>query len=264
MDGIGRRPASGQVARRIIVSGRVQGVGYRWFAREAGRTCGVDCTALNLADGTVQIDATGSSEAMAAFIAQLRKGPPHAKVTGVAVEERGGEPVADAVRRTIRDIPDFPKPGILFKDITPVLLDAALFARSTAAMAAPFAGAGISHVVAIESRGFILGAPVAQALRAAFVPVRKPGKLPGRVVREEYALEYGTDALEMHADALVGATRVLVVDDVLATGGTAAATCRLVERGGGSVTACAFLVELSFLGGRAMLGERRTESLVIY
>lgn len=174
------------------------------------------------------------------------------------------EATAGAVRRSIRDVPDFPKPGILFKDITPVLLDSALFARTTEAMAAPFRAGRISHVVAIESRGFILGAPVAQALGAAFVPVRKPGKLPSRTVREAYALEYGTDALEMHADALRGAGNVLVVDDVLATGGTAAATCRLVEQVGARVTACAFLVELAFLGGRARLGERRVEALVAY
>jgi adenine phosphoribosyltransferase len=119
-------------------------------------------------------------------------------------------------------------------------------------------------VVSIESRGFILGAPVAQALRASFVPVRKPGKLPCRTVREDYALEYGTDAMEMHADALTGARSVLVIDDVLATGGTAAATCRLVERAGARVAACLFLLEISTLNGRAALGRRRVESLVVY
>ncbi|MBI1808443.1 MAG: adenine phosphoribosyltransferase, partial [Gemmatimonadetes bacterium] len=126
--------------------------------------------------------------------------------------------VAAAVRRAIRDVPDFPKPGIVFKDITPVLVDATLFVRATDAMAAPYRGSGITHVVAIESRGFILGAPVAQSLGAAFVPVRKPGKLPSRTVREDYALEYGSDALEMHVDALANARGVLIVDDVLATG----------------------------------------------
>jgi adenine phosphoribosyltransferase len=119
-------------------------------------------------------------------------------------------------------------------------------------------------VVSIESRGFILGAPVAQALGASFVPVRKPGKLPSRTVREDYALEYGTDAVEMHADALTGARSVLVVDDVLATGGTAAATCRLVERAGARIAACSFLLEISALNGRAALGRRRVESLVAY
>ncbi len=172
--------------------------------------------------------------------------------------------VAETVRRTIRDVPDFPKPGVVFKDITPVLSDAALFVRVTAEMAAPFRDAGISHVVAIESRGFIFGAPVAQALGASFVPVRKPGKLPSRTVREDYALEYGSDALEMHVDALTGARGVLVVDDVLATGGTAAATCRLVERAGGRVAGCAFLMELTFLGGRAALPGRRIDALLAF
>jgi len=178
--------------------------------------------------------------------------------------EHARELVAADVRRAVRDVPDFPKQGIVFKDVTPVLTDPALFRRATEALGAPFRSAGISHVVAIESRGFIFGAPVAQMLGAAFVPVRKPGKLPGHTVREEYALEYGTDVLEMHADALAGAAQVLLVDDVLATGGTAAATCRLVERAGARVTACAFLIELGFLAGRARLGARRIESLLSY
>ncbi len=172
--------------------------------------------------------------------------------------------LAAAVKRTVREVPDFPKPGILFKDITPVLADPALFSRVMLALAAPFEGKGITHVVAIESRGFILGAPVALELRAAFVPARKPGKLPAAKVREEFTLEYGTDVLEMHADALRGAKGVLVVDDVLATGGTAAATCRLVEKAGGKVVACAFLIELRALNGRSKLGGVRVESLITY
>jgi adenine phosphoribosyltransferase len=172
--------------------------------------------------------------------------------------------VASRVAAAIRDVPDFPKPGIVFKDITPVLLDGSLFRDATDAMAAPFTNEAISHVVAIESRGFILGAPVAQALGAAFVPFRKPGKLPHIVERVEYALEYGVDALECHRDALQGGQRVLVVDDVLATGGTAAAACALVESLGATVRGCSFLVELAFLEGREKLPSRRIERLVGY
>jgi len=172
--------------------------------------------------------------------------------------------VAAAARAAIRDVPGFPKPGIVFKDITPLLADDGLFRDVTRAIGDPFAGQSVSHVVGIESRGFILAAPIAQALGAGFVPVRKPGKLPSKSIREEYALEYGTDALEIHADALGCTARVLVVDDVLATGGTAAATCRLIERTGARVVACAFLIELTALRGRRKLGDRAVEVLVSY
>jgi adenine phosphoribosyltransferase len=172
--------------------------------------------------------------------------------------------IASEVRRTVRDVPDFPKKGILFRDITPVLANPSLFGRVMMALASPFEGQGITHVVSIESRGFILGAPVALELRAAFVPVRKPGKLPAATIREDFTLEYGIDALEMHADALAGAKGVLVVDDVLATGGTASATCRLVERAGARVVACAFMIELQALKGRSALEGKRVESLITY
>ena len=168
------------------------------------------------------------------------------------------------LRDAIRDVPDFPKPGIVFKDITPVLADAALFGRAIDGLAAPFAAAGISHVAGIESRGFIFGAPVARALGAGFLPVRKRGKLPYRTRAVEYALEYGTDALEMHVDACVPSARVLLVDDVLATGGTASAACRLVEDVGGTVVGCAFLIALSFLEGLDALRERNPHVLVTY
>jgi adenine phosphoribosyltransferase len=170
--------------------------------------------------------------------------------------------IAGEVRRAVRDVPNFPKAGVLFKDITPVLASPFLFSRVMMALASPFEGEGITHVVSIESRGFILGAPVALELRAAFVPARKPGKLPAETVREDYTLEYGSAALEIHADALRGAKGVLVVDDILATGGTAAATCRLVERAGAKVVACAFMIELVALKGRAALTGKRIESLV--
>jgi adenine phosphoribosyltransferase len=171
---------------------------------------------------------------------------------------------AEDLRAKIREVPDFPKPGILFKDITPVLADAALLSAMTDAMAAPFAGIGVTHVVAIESRGFILGAPVAEKLRAGFIPVRKIGKLPHRTERVDYALEYGVGSLEIHADACGGTARALVVDDVLATGGTAGATRALLERLGAQVVGFSFLIELEFLNGRARLPGERVEALLRY
>lgn len=172
--------------------------------------------------------------------------------------------LAARLKDAIRDIPDYPKPGIVFKDITPLLADAALYAAACDAIATPFRDLSISHVVAVESRGFLFGGPVATLLSAGIIPVRKPGKLPYRTSREEYALEYGTDALEMHEDALTTSARVLVVDDVLASGGTAGATVRLVERAGAKVVGCAFVVELAFLSGRLALSGQRVESLLVY
>lgn len=172
--------------------------------------------------------------------------------------------LVERLRSTIRDVPDFPKPGIVFKDITPVLADAALFRDTTDALAAAFAGDGITHVVAIESRGFILGGPVAERLGAGFVPVRKPGKLPWKTQRVEYALEYGKDALEMHLDAVPAGARALILDDVLATGGTAAAAGALTEQVGGTVAGYCFLMGLSFLDGRRRLGASRVVTLLEY
>ena len=168
------------------------------------------------------------------------------------------------LRATIRDVPDFPKPGIIFKDITPVLADSSLFRATTEAMARPFEASQITHVVAVESRGFILGGPVAQHLGAGMVPARKRGKLPWQTLREEYALEYGTDVLEIHVDALPRGARVVIVDDVLATGGTAAAVAALVERAGAELQGFAFLMALGFLGGLARLGNTRVETLLDY
>lgn len=176
----------------------------------------------------------------------------------------GRDELARDVRATIRDVPDFPKPGIMFKDITPVLSNAALFARVTHSQAEAARAMQVTHVVAVESRGFLFGAPVAQHLGVPLVPVRKPGKLPHRHVREDYALEYGTDALEMHDDALGVGARVLIVDDVLATGGTAAATRRLVEQLGGVVVAFSFVVDLTFLHGRHLLLGASVDAIVEY
>jgi adenine phosphoribosyltransferase len=178
--------------------------------------------------------------------------------------ERNAERLGDDVRAAVRDIPDFPKPGIIFKDITPLLAAPALFRRVTDAIAEPFEGAGITHVVAIESRGFILGAPVALRLNAGFVPVRKPGKLPHRTTSVQYELEYGTDQLEVHADACTPPARVLIVDDVLATGGTAAATRSLVTSLGVDVVGFSFLMVLGFLSGRERLRDSRVETIVTY
>jgi adenine phosphoribosyltransferase len=169
------------------------------------------------------------------------------------------EDLAQAVLAALRDVPDFPRPGIVFKDITPVLGDATLFRRTTRALADRYRTDGVTHVAAVESRGFLFGAPIAQHLGVGVIPLRKPGKLPARRHRVEYALEYGTDALEAHEDACSASARVLVVDDVLATGGTAAAACQLVERMGARVVGCAFLVSLDFLPGRTALAGRRVE-----
>jgi adenine phosphoribosyltransferase len=164
----------------------------------------------------------------------------------------------------VRDIPDFPKAGIVFKDITPLLADPEGLAAAVAGLAEPFADHRITKVVGIEARGFILAAPVALALGAGFVPVRKPGKLPGEIHRQSYELEYGTDLLEIHRDAVTEGDRVLVVDDVLATGGTAAATIELVAQTGASVAALAFLIELGFLDGRSRLGASPVASLLTF
>ena len=164
----------------------------------------------------------------------------------------------------IRDIPDFPKPGILYKDITPLLLDGAALAQAVAELAEWARPRGVDYVVAAEARGFILGAALALELGAGFVPARKPGKLPSETVSAEYILEYGIDALEMHSDALADGARVLVHDDLLATGGTARALADLVGGTGAEVVGCAFLVELAFLGGRDRLGGYDVHSLISY
>ena len=163
--------------------------------------------------------------------------------------------VTELVLSRIRDIPDFPQPGVLFKDFTPLLADGEAFAAVVHDVAGRYAGR-VDVVVGIEARGFIIGAAVAHHLDIGFVPVRKSGKLPGPSLREEYTLEYGSAVLEMHESALLPGQRVLVVDDVLATGGTVAATCLLVERAGATVTGIDVVLELTFLGGREKVGDR--------
>ena len=157
------------------------------------------------------------------------------------------------LKRLIRDVQDFPKPGVLFRDITPLLADPSGLAMAVELMAQPFRGMHIDMVVGAESRGFIFGTAVAKVLSVGFVPVRKPGKLPSRTRRYEYTLEYGTDALEMHADALHAGQKVLIVDDLLATGGTLGACCGLVRASGATIEAVAVLIELAALGGRKLL-----------
>ncbi|MGH9085360.1 MAG: adenine phosphoribosyltransferase [Acidimicrobiales bacterium] len=170
----------------------------------------------------------------------------------------------DSLRALIRDVPDFPSPGVLFKDITPLLGDPGAFAVIIDRLAEHFLGRHVDKVVGIESRGFIVAAPVAERLGAGFVPVRKPGKLPWETEAEDYELEYGTDRLEVHRDAITTGERVAIVDDVIATGGTAAATARLVERLGGEVVGLGFVIELAFLDGAAALDGRDHMSLLTY
>jgi adenine phosphoribosyltransferase len=168
--------------------------------------------------------------------------------------------LTDLITAKIRDIPDYPQPGVVFKDITPLLADGQAFSAVVDGLAAAYSG--IDRVVGIEARGFILAAPVACRLGAGFVPVRKKGKLPGPVFAEDYELEYGTATIEVHQDAFAPGDRVLIVDDVLATGGTAAATAALVRRSGAAVAGIVVMIELSFLNGRSKLTDLPVTSLL--
>ena len=168
-----------------------------------------------------------------------------------------------SMRDLIRDVPDFPSPGIVFRDISPLLGDSNGLATAVAAMAHPWRDAGVDLVVGIEARGFLLGTPVALELGAGFVSVRKAGKLPWETVSVSYGLEYGADTVEMHLDAMTTSNRVLIVDDVLATGGTAAATAKLVTGAGADLVGLGFLIELDFLSGRAQLSGNRVESVLV-
>ena len=168
------------------------------------------------------------------------------------------------LRSFIRDIPDFPKPGIVFKDITPLLLDARAYDRAVVALAEYARPLDVEVVLAAEARGFIFGGALARELDAGFAPARKGGKLPSDTISAEYVLEYGVDVLELHADALAGGARVLVHDDLLATGGTTRATIELIEQLGATVVGCAFVIELAFLGGREALTGYDVHALVAY
>jgi adenine phosphoribosyltransferase len=168
------------------------------------------------------------------------------------------------LKQQIRNIPDFPKPGILFYDITTLLRDPQGFRATVDSLARPYGNKGIDLVIGIESRGFILGAAVAERIGAGLIPIRKPGKLPARVIKETYDLEYGTDALEIHADAIDKGQRVLIVDDVLATGGTAAAATQLVKKLGGELHGLVFLIELTFLNGKSKLPGENVYSVLQY
>ncbi len=170
----------------------------------------------------------------------------------------------DELRAKIREIPDFPKPGILFYDITTLLKDPAAYRAAIDAMLAPYAGVAIDIVVGMESRGFIFSAPLAYQLGAGLVPVRKLGKLPAETISVEYALEYGSNTLEVHRDAIEPGQRVLIVDDLLATGGTVNGTVELVQRLKGEIAGLAFLVELGFLKGRARLADHTVSSVITY
>ena len=166
------------------------------------------------------------------------------------------------LRSHIRDVPDFPQPGVLFRDITPMLSDPKAFGVAVDLLARPYQG--VDKVIAIESRGFILGAPVALALHAGLVPVRKAGRLPADTIHEDYSLEYGVNVLEIHRDAVSPGDRVLIVDDVLATGGTVRAAANLVQRLGGEVAGVSLLIELAFLGGRTRLTDLDVRTVLVY
>jgi len=168
------------------------------------------------------------------------------------------------LNRYIRDVPDFPKEGILFKDITPLLKDPDAFQGAVEQMLAPFKESPVDLVAGIESRGFIFGVPIAKALGIGFIPIRKPGKLPAETVSASYELEYGTDSIEIHKDAMGKGQKVLMVDDLLATGGTMEAACRLVEELGGEIAGISLLIELGFLSGREKLGGRKVEAVLTY
>jgi len=182
----------------------------------------------------------------------------------IALMQQNDHLSLDALRRLIRDVPDFPRPGIVFKDITPLLSDPAGLSLAVEHLSRPYRDVRVDRVAGAESRGFIFGTAVARNLSAGFIPIRKPGKLPYQTRSQKYELEYGSDALEIHTDAVRPGERVLMVDDLLATGGTMSACCRLVENLGGEIVGIAFLIELAYLNGRKRLGDYPIHSLICY
>lgn len=185
-------------------------------------------------------------------------------ITGIAAMERHDQVMITKLRDLIRDVPDFPKPGIIFKDITPLLAHPAGLSLAVEYLTQPFRHMQIDIVTGAESRGFIFGTAVARNLSAGFVPIRKPGRLPADTISEEYTLEYGSEKVEIHTDAIQPGDQVLMVDDVLATGGTMAACCKLVEKLDGQIVGIAVLIELSFLDGRKLLNGHPLHSILTY
>jgi len=178
--------------------------------------------------------------------------------------QKSNSVIAGELQKMVRNVADFPKKGIVFRDITPILADARGLAKAAQAMAQPFRDKRIDVVVGPESRGFILGVAVARELSCGFVPVRKPGKLPAQTIAQEYELEYGTDKLEMHADAITPGQRVLIVDDLLATGGTIQACCQMVKQLAGEIVGISFLIELAFLNGQAKISDYNVHTVISY
>ncbi len=257
-------------ARRFLVRGRVQGVGFRWFVEREAHILGIAGWVRNNADGSVEILAMGSRDQLLGLRSRLREGPRAARVDDVrGSRSQAGrrpdnfshrrslvnvEPVpaqsrldCEPLKKLIREVPDFPKKGILFYDITTLLKDKLGLAMLIDALAEHYIKQDIDLVLGMEARGFIFAPALAYRLNAGFVPLRKPGKLPAATAKFDYALEYGTNTLEIHKDAIQKGQRVLIVDDLLATGGTANATARLASSLGAEIAGLGFVVELDFL-----------------
>ena len=276
------------IAKKFLVSGRVQGVGFRWFVEDWANRLRLRGYVRNLHDGRVEAYAVGDPDALEIFKGRLQEGAaeragyrrrgergtreyrlqgfPYGRelVARCRPENQRGGYSVEQLRKLIREVPDFPKPGILFYDITTLLKDPEGLRLSVDQLAEHYVGQKVDRVVGIEARGFIFAPLVAYRLKTGFVPARKPNKLPAPAARETYSLEYGEDALEIHKDAISNGERVLIIDDLLATGGTAAAVVRLVKSLGGEVVGLGFAIELDFLKGREKLPGHDVFSLLHY